>query len=76
MKFLLLVMHILASMTMGTVITVLTNWITVPLCYMLIWRKGKERKERMWIYGAWFFGNIILFFILTILFYNYFFYNV
>ena len=76
MEFLLPVIHVIASMILGTIATVLTNWITVPLCYMMIWRNGKERKERMWIYNAWFFGNIILFFILTILFYNYFFYNV
>lgn len=67
---------ILSSMILGVITTVLTNLVTVPLCYSLIWRNGKELKERVWIYNAWFFGNIILFFILTVLFYNYFFYNV
>ena len=76
MEFLLSVLHILASIILGAIATVLTNWVTVPFCYSLIWKNGKERKDRMWIYNVWFFGNIIIFFILAILFYNYFFYNV
>lgn len=54
-------LHILISMCLGVALTVASNYITVPLCYWLIWKNGIERESRMWIYQAWFFGNIILF---------------
>ena len=75
MEFLLSVINILASIILGAIATVPVNFVTVPFCYILIWKNGEERKGRLWIYNAWLFSNIILFFILTILFYNYFFYN-
>ena len=37
MEFLLSVLHILASIILGAITTVLTNWVTVPFCYSLIW---------------------------------------
>lgn len=55
-------LHILISMFLGAALTVASNWITVPLCYFLVWKNGKERESRLWIYQAWFVGNIIIFF--------------
>ena len=75
MELILSVINVLATIILGAIATVPVNFVTVPLCYILIWKNGKERKGRLWIYNAWLFSNIILFFILTILFYNYFFYN-
>ena len=76
MELILSVINVLASIILGAIAVVPINFVTIPLCYILIWKNGEEREERMWIYNAWLFSNIILFFILTILFYNYFFYNV
>lgn len=62
-------LHILISMFLGAALTVASNYITVSLCYFLIWKNGKERASRLWIYQAWFVGNIIIFFASTIYLY-------
>lgn len=62
-------LNLLISILLGITFTVASNWITVPLCYLLVWKNGIERESRMWIYQVWFFGNIILFIATTIYFY-------
>lgn len=46
-----------------------SNYITIPLCYWLIWKNGRERESRLWIYKAWVLVNIILFIATTIYLY-------
>lgn len=62
-------LHLIVSILLGITFTVASNYITVPLCYWLIWKNGIERESRMWIYQAWFFLNIILFIATTIYLY-------
>lgn len=62
-------LHIIVSLLLGMTFAAASNYITIPLCYWLIWKNGRERESRLWIYKAWVFVNIILFIATTIYLY-------